>query len=67
MSEITQKHNGKEESNFNGQKTYSITMLIHKICIALSGFGSPKHVAMVSMVNAAKDVDSWKERKLRML
>ena len=45
----------------------SITMLIQRICIALSGFGSPKMVAMVSMVNAAKDVDSWNERKLRML
>jgi hypothetical protein len=45
----------------------SIMMLIHKICIALRGDGSPKAVATLAIARAANDVLNWKERKLRML
>lgn len=42
-------------------------MLIHRICIALSGVGSPNAVAILAMVNAAKEVLNWNARKQRML
>mmetsp|Transcript_4629 Transcript_4629/g.13006 ORF Transcript_4629/g.13006 Transcript_4629/m.13006 type:complete len:207 (-) Transcript_4629:2782-3402(-) len=45
----------------------SMMMLIHSICMALRGLGSPNAVAMDSMVRAAKDVDSWNAKKFRML
>ena len=42
-------------------------MLIHRICIALSGLGRPSAVEMATSVSAATDVVSWKRRKLPML
>jgi len=42
-------------------------MLIHKICMALSGFGRPNAVATLAIVSAANDVLSWNDRKHRML
>ena len=42
-------------------------ILIQRICIAFNGFGRLNAVAMLAMVNAANDVDSWKARKARIL
>ena len=42
-------------------------ILIHKICIAFKGDGKPKAVATLAMVNAAKEVESWKAKKERIL
>ena len=46
--------------------TFSLTF-IHRICMAFSGDGRPKIVAMHSILSAAKDVLSWNERKFRIL
>ena len=42
-------------------------MLIHRICMALSGEGSPSKLAPATSVSAAMLVLSWKRTKLRML
>lgn len=41
--------------------------LIHRICIALSGFGSPRAVERVMRESADTAVESWNTRKFWML
>ena len=42
-------------------------LLIHKICIALSGFLNPKNVLKSTKLNAATLVLSWKVKKFWLL
>lgn len=42
-------------------------MLIHRICMALSGQSRPMMVASATMVSAATLVESWKVMKFLML
>lgn len=42
-------------------------MLIHRICIAFSGFGMPINVERAISDRAAIDVLNWNRTKFRML
>ena len=42
----------------------SMMMLIHRICMAFKGFGSPRSCATATKASAAMDVDSWKANEI---
>ena len=42
-------------------------MLIHRICIAFSGFGAPTTVEYATKHNAAMEVEIWNRTKCLML
>jgi hypothetical protein len=45
----------------------SMMMLIHKICMGLSGLGRPIKLFIATRLKAATDVLSWKDKKFLML
>ena len=45
----------------------SMMMLIHNTWVGFNGGGNPSTFAPATIPNAAKEVDSWKVRKFRML
>lgn len=62
---IASRSTGSTPSDCEGGP--SMMTLMKRICIALSGFGSPSAVERVMRDRAATAVESWKQRKFWML
>lgn len=62
---IASRSTGSTPSDCDGGP--SMMTLMKRICIALSGFGSPSAVDRVMRERAATAVESWKQRKFWML